>query len=230
MKNGRTMSLGQIMGANAPSASASGVTKVAQQAQASEIFETLTKEAKEDIVGTMGWAGGMFGQQLRAQLEPVVEKLASLVAEMKIAASHGGLPAGGDRPVNAPGATGTNGDNDPGKSGWPTEKARAAFAKETVTEGRPAGSGGANFAGEENSGAAKPQPAPKPSEKNSADRSDVVARLRGGNKGKGKGACSKCESESCSCDESSKEAALVQAGLEFDALLKADLARAANGQ
>lgn len=64
-----------------------GLEKAAAQAQVGEVFEGLVKEAKEDLIGTMGWAGRVFGEQVAAGLEPQVTKLASILAEIKEAAT-----------------------------------------------------------------------------------------------------------------------------------------------
>lgn len=135
-----------------------GLTKAAAQAAAGEVFETLTKEAKDDLVGTVGWAGRVFGEQVAAALEPTVTKLAGLVAEIKVAskgtlqtnqekpelyeggspagANPGGLPAkiksphvkGNEANVERT-ATPTSNKKHPGATGWSeTEPTRKALA------------------------------------------------------------------------------------------------------
>ena len=66
-----------------------GIEKAAAQAQVGEVFQGLTKEAKEDLIGTMGWAGRTFGEQVGIGLQPALDKLAGLVGELKVAAKGG---------------------------------------------------------------------------------------------------------------------------------------------
>jgi len=154
---------------SSPSRGNEGIEKAAAQAAAGEIFEGLTKEAKADLIGTMGWAGRVFGENCAQALEPFVEKIAQCIAEIKIASGtiqknmempehyHGGKPAGknpGDLPANlknvhtegndanvAATATTTNNKKAPGSTGWSeTEPSRAALAKaKTIHEQKTAG-------------------------------------------------------------------------------------------
>lgn len=186
-----------------------GIEKAAAQAQVGEIFEGLTKEAKDDLIGTMGWAGKVFGEQVAAALEPTLSKMAGLVAEIKVASSktrqknrelveeyEAGSPAGpnpGDLPAKlknkhtmkndanvAATATPTSQES-PGARGWgaATQKRQALATAKTIEE-----------------------------VKTGADASAVLANLRG---------------EAGQQDEGTKEASLAEIGKKFGDMLRQDL-------
>ena len=79
----KTPMLADLLMASPSTGSQSGYSseeleKAAAEASVGEIFGQLTKEAKEDLVGTMGWAGRAFGEQLAEAMAPVVVKLAEV--------------------------------------------------------------------------------------------------------------------------------------------------------
>lgn len=193
-----------------------GIEKAAAQAQVGEIFEGLTKEAKDDLIGTMGWAGKVFGEQIAAALEPTMSKLATLVTDLnKVAKTNlknmeqvelyrdgkssgpnpGGLPAkiknphthGNDANVAAV-ATPTSQES-PGGKGWSeiqSEKKRLLQAKTLSEQG-----------------------------KTGADASHVLANLRGGKAAE--------PEEGCEDGHEEKKAELAAIGKRFGDALKQDL-------
>ena len=141
-----------------------GMEKAAAQAQVGEVFEAMTKEAKEDIIGTLSWGGRAFGEQCgegaASKLEPVLFKLAELVQELKVAllsnqegaqphktlpkappGNTGGLPTDSKRPNTGSDkanvketATKDNEEVTPGSTGWPTQAAKKRLATAKVVE------------------------------------------------------------------------------------------------
>lgn len=60
-----------------------GFEKAAAQHQVGEVFEGLTKEAKDELIGTLAWGGNVFGEGVAKALGPVLEKIAAVVVELK---------------------------------------------------------------------------------------------------------------------------------------------------
>lgn len=86
--------------------SAEEMEKAAAEAQIGEIFGRMKKEAKEELAGTMGWAGNAFGtelgktagQQIAAAIQPLVvqlNKIATILTKVSEGPSDPRAPTNG---------------------------------------------------------------------------------------------------------------------------------------